>query len=74
MVGFHGKRASGSDEFERHAPAFAKRSRKAPMSTMLVAGVLGAVPDAPLAQAGADTQARACILERPIARSPGPDG
>ena len=53
---------------------FVKRSRKALMSTMLVAGVLGAIPDASRAQAGADTQARACILERPIACSPGPDG
>ena len=44
------------------------------MGAMLVAGVLGAVPDAPRAQAGADTQARARILERPTACSPGPDG
>ena len=43
------------------------------MSTMLVAGVLGEVPDAPLRRR-VQTPKRACVLERPIARSPGPDG
>ena len=42
-----------------------KRPGKTLASALLAAAVLGAAPDAPPAQAGADTQAAARFLERP---------